>query len=136
MKIGLTSLRLNRKRFEIIVLFLIFLLILIIPSNIVFKKSKIDVESSCKIIESDERSCSFECYVKPIYEKNEIINTRILVLHSGWSAIYDKTFRFMSNQENKLTLNLPKRSYSYSMMISLYTQEEIGADKKPLILFC
>ncbi|MCW1296089.1 MAG: hypothetical protein OH319_00210 [Candidatus Parvarchaeota archaeon] len=136
MKIILMSSRLNKKILEIILLFLIFLLVLIIPSNIVFKQSKIDVKFTCVAIEIKEKSCSFECSIIPIYEKDEIVNTRILILHSGWSAIYDKTFRFISNKNNTIVLELPKRNYSYSMMISLYTDEDIGASKNQLILFC
>jgi hypothetical protein len=121
-------------------LFLIFIIVLIIPSFFVIKNSNINADIKCQKIKLDEKSCQFECNVTPNYiisKETNKIQTRIIVMHSAWTAIFDKTYEFNVNKENKFTFQIPRRNYDYYLYVSMWDNEKnIGSLKEPYSILC
>jgi len=103
--------------------------LLIILFSIPFSpKTSIDVYSSC-VKQTSEEYCIFNCEFK-VSEKN--VTARILVVHSGLTAIFDKEFEMEQNQTEFIEIRLPKRDYTYTLRGGFYTKNNYGTLSKKL----
>lgn len=133
--------KLNRN-FLVILVIAIILILLSAPSLILVKKSEIKVDAHCSfngIITND--SCNFYCEIKPYYKSNDKengkINSRVVVFHSWWTAIYDETFTLNPNEIKTFSVELPKRNYNYTLSIALWDDKgRIGALDKARGIIC
>lgn len=107
---------------------------LILPSFIVTTRSSIDGNLTCRMIEKNEFSCKFECTIFPTYGENKIkreLQGRVVVFHSVWTAIFDRTYKMKSLQKNYFRIELPRRNYTYIGLVSLYDDSNhIGVSNK------
>jgi hypothetical protein len=85
----------------------------------------------------DNTSCTFNCSIWQKNPSNEIVadSTRVIVLHSGWSAIFDETFEINGNRIIEITL--PQREYCYLLNAGVYTEDgETGTTTDYIPLCC
>ena len=97
--------------------------ILIIIFSIPFSPtSSLDVYSSCTKLIS-EGYCVFNCEFR-VSEKN--VTARILVVHSGLTAIFDREFKMEQNQTESIKIQLPKRDYTYTLRGGFFSGNDYG----------
>lgn len=128
-----------KEKWKFFLLFLVSILVLILPSMVVTKYSIINGNLTCNMIEKNELSCKFTCNVILNYDKTNIekeLNGRVIVFHSVWSAIYDRTYEMQVPNKNSFDIELPKRNYKYSVVVSMYDNEgKIGVSNN-IVLLC
>ena len=121
-------------------MFLVFIIILIIPSFFVTTHSNMYANLYCERTELDEKSCQFKCIITPKYntlKETASIQTRIIVIHSFWTAIFDKTYEFNVDNENNFTFQIPRRDYNYHIYVSMWdNKKNIGAINESYPIFC
>ena len=88
------------------------------------------MDVNCEKILENDFLCKFNCSIKT--EKCGMFMGRVVVTHSGWAAIYDKTFNFTCS--TYLILDLPKRSYNYVIRVGIAEGKNFESAEK--IIFC
>jgi hypothetical protein len=110
---------------------------LVLPSLIVTKHSAIEGSLTCEKIETKELSCKFNCSIIPVYGSNvkKELYGRVIVFHSLWTAIFDRTYRIESLNTNQFEIELPKRGYAYSAVVSMYDDSNnIGVSNRVMLI--
>lgn len=127
-----------KKKWKFFILLLVFILMLILPSMVVTKYSTINGNLTCNMIEKNELSCKFKCSMTPTYVDSNVkreLFGRVIVFHSVWTAMFDKTYRMQSLNTNWFEIELPKRNYTYSAIVSMYdNSNNIGVSNRIRIL--
>jgi len=118
-------------------IFVLFLLILIVPSFL-HKENKITAEINCILKNENDLSCTFDCNITPymLDGKTEEVNVRIMIIHSYWSAIFDKTYNMKTNVLNKIEVTIPRRNYKYLLNGNLYKNEDVGSLNEVKYIYC
>jgi hypothetical protein len=114
-------------------------MLLILPSFILTKESSIKIEMNCTLISRNEKECIYSCNAYSYYNDNktENINLRMVVTHSSWTAIYDKTYQVKTNQNNIMNITIPIRNYNYILNANAYDRfNNIGALEKTKTIAC
>ena len=129
MKKAFTSLGLSNSRkkylkfIAVITLFVLFFLL----SKFLFERMNLEenIGVDVKIVKLKEsgNSCTFNFVIRPSCEGK--INLRILIIHSGWVAIYDKT-RSIECKEFSEIVEIPKRDYVYTVRIAAFSEGKFG----------
>jgi hypothetical protein len=98
------------------------MIVLILPSFFVIRRSTIEGNLICDKIENKELSCTFKCTITSIDAENiKELNGRIIVFHSyHWTAIFDKTYKIQTSETKQFNIELPKRDYTYYAILSMY----------------
>jgi len=119
----------SSKTARFLLIFILSSLLIIIFSIPFSPTSSMDVYGSCTR-QTSERYCVFNCEFK-VSEKN--VTARILVIHSGLTAIFDKEFEMEQTQiemEQTQTefveIQLPKRDYIYTLRGGFYNENNYG----------
>ena len=129
MKGTFTFLRLSnaRRRYlklvAIIILFVLFFLL----SKFLFEAMNLqeNVKVNVKIakLSESENSCIFNFIIMPSCEGE--INLRILIIHSGWVAIYDKTQSIECKEFSEI-VEIPKKDYLYTVRVAVFSEGKFG----------
>ena len=122
-----------RGKWKFFILLIVLIIILILPSMVVTKYSTIKGSLICRKIETTELTCKFVCSIHPENPKNTTkeLYGRVIVFHSLWTAMFDKTYRMQSSNTNLFDIELPRRNYEYSIVVSMYDDESnIGVSDK------
>jgi predicted PurR-regulated permease PerM len=114
-----------------LVVFLIFSTFIVLLGKILVPQATLKITNYCEEINSTELYCTFECSFSTNCPENFM--GRIIVVHSGWVAIFDKKFEMKCNQNNTVEIQLPKRGYSYILRGAFYDENEYGISKNVLI---
>jgi len=106
-----------------LLVFTVFAIITIIFSMPFSPSHSFDVDGMCEKQETTEKSCVFICN---FMTEEENVTGRIIVVHSGWTAIYDKEFEMKPYQNTTLRIEIPLRKYVYRIRGAFYNQDHYG----------
>jgi hypothetical protein len=105
----------------VMIIFYAFLSFLIGSSIL---RENINVSVECNEINATEKECEFVCYT--LAECQKPVTSRIVVLHSGLVALYDKMFNASCNETHEIIVDIPRRNYTYNVRTVFYNDEEFG----------
>ena len=119
----------SSKTARFLIIFVLSSLSIIIFSIPFSPTSSMDVYGSCSR-QISEKYCVFNCGFN-VSEEN--VTARILVVHSGLTAIFDKEFEMEQNQTKFIEIKLPKRDYIYTLRGGFYSENNYGITLKRLL---
>ena len=127
-----------KEGWKFFIFLLVSILILILPSLFVTKYSTINGNVTCYMIEKNELSCKFKCSMTPSYAEPNVkknLYGRVIVFHSAWTAMFDRTYHMQSLNTNWFEIELPKRNYVYLVVVSIHDDSNnIGVSNKKELL--
>lgn len=129
----------DKRYLKTTIVFILCLVILILPSFMLTKESSIKIEINCNLVSKSDKECTYDCkaYSYNNDNKTEDINLRIVVAHSGWTAIYDKTYKTKTNQNIILNITIPTRNYNYILNANAYDKfGNVGALEHEKVIAC
>jgi len=123
-----------KKNIGTILLLTAAIIILIIPSLFVTKYSSIEGKFICNKINESASKCAFNCSITPGYiaqDKIDDLKGRAIVYHSVWTAIFDETYDMQSKEKHEFMIEVPKRNYFYTAIVSIYdVNGNVGVSNK------
>ena len=102
--------------------------VVLILSKLVVTEPKLDVKGFIEKVNETNTSCFFMYNASVGCEKALV---RVVVLHSGWAAIFDKSF-LINDPSFRIFIQLPVRNYTYTLRSFVYCNGLYGIDKQKL----
>jgi len=102
----------------------VFYLLMFIMFNIFNVPENLVVNAGCGLSSNDTYKCLYTCVVNANC-KYDSLTQRVMVLHSGSIAIFDKLMNVSCGQ-NKISFDIPMRNYSYDVRFILFNDKYYG----------
>jgi len=119
----------SNKSVRFLIIFSFFCVIIILFSLPFSPSSSMDVHADCIKKRTTEEYCQFICDFR-VKEYNA--TARIMVVHSGWIAIFDEELRMESGRTEQIEIKIPYRGYAYSLYGGFYNENKYGTLKMML----